>query len=107
MSKTLHLLCYAEGRDAAWEAFCVSFDLAVQGRSFDDVYRKLNEQIDLYLETVAALPAAERRRFLRRRAPLAVRLRLWARVLLALLFARNRNALHAYDIPRPIAAAAT
>lgn len=51
--------CFAEGNGASWEAFCLDFDLAVQGRSFEDVYAKLNDQIALYIESTASLPPAE------------------------------------------------
>lgn len=73
MARTLH--CYAEGRDGTWEAICLDLDIAVQGRSFTDVYEGLHEAIVLYLESVESAPRAERARLLSRRAPLSVRLR--------------------------------
>ena len=60
--------CYAEGRPGKWEAFCLDFDLAVQGSSFQDVYDKLDEQVALYLDSVKDLPAADQLRLLNRRA---------------------------------------
>ncbi len=48
--------CYAEGRPGKWEAFCLDFDLVVQGSSFQDVYEKLDEQVALYLDGVKDLP---------------------------------------------------
>lgn len=62
--------CYAEGHDGEWEAFCLNFDLAVHGGSFEEVRRGLVEAISVYLEYVHDLPAGERRKFLNRRAPL-------------------------------------
>ena len=50
------LRCHAEGRDGDWEAFCLDLDIAVPGRSFEDVFRALNEAIALHVEAVAALP---------------------------------------------------
>jgi len=65
-----YLRCYAEGRPGEWEAFCLDFDLAVQGESLPEVIESLDTAISLYLERVGELPAAEKSRFLRRRAPL-------------------------------------
>jgi predicted RNase H-like HicB family nuclease len=71
--RTLH--CYAEGRDGDWEAICLDLDIAVQGSSFDEVFRSLQQAISLYLETVTDLPPEERRALLHRSAPFAVRLK--------------------------------
>ena len=72
-NRTLH--CYAEGRDGEWEAICLDLDIAVQGRSFEEVFAALRDAIALYLETVADLRPQERRSLLYRNAPLAVRLK--------------------------------
>ncbi len=70
--------CYAEGHNGDWEAICLDLDIAVQGGSFAEVYQSLMEAVGLYLEEVAELPEADRRRLLYRKAPLAVRARfLW------------------------------
>lgn len=77
--------CYAEGRGDRWEALCLDFDLAVQGRSFEEVYASLREAILIYLETVADLPnGADQRRLLNRSAPLSVRFKFFLVVLKAL-----------------------
>jgi hypothetical protein len=73
--------CYAEGRPGHWEAFCLNFDLAVQGKSFPEVYSKLNDQVHLYVEGVSGLPAKDRARLLHRSAPFGT----WARYMWALL----------------------
>ena len=70
MRRLLH--CYAEGRDGEWEAICLDLDVAVQGKSFADVYDSLNKAIALYLESVRDLPEAERESLLQRRVPLRV-----------------------------------
>ena len=67
--------CYAEGRVGSWEAFCLDFDLAVQGESFDEVYNELNESISMYLEYVRNLPKEEQRQFLTRKVPLNLRMK--------------------------------
>lgn len=70
--------CHAEGKDGAWEAVCLDFDLAVQGETFEQVYRGLNESIEAYCEYVSALPQKERDAFWNRKAPPAMRWRfLW------------------------------
>ena len=67
MNNKVH--CYAEGRGGAWEAFCLNFDLAVQGASLEEVRCGLDKAIRLYLDYVSGLPAGERAAFLGRRAP--------------------------------------
>jgi hypothetical protein len=79
------VLCYALGAGKSWEAFCVQFDLAVQGTSFEEVQKKLHEQIELYLETVFDLPEPEREGFLRRGLPLKLRLNLFANMVRGLI----------------------
>ena len=71
-ARTLH--CYAEGRDGDWEAICLDLDIAVQGRSFEEVFGSLQEAISLYFETVADLPADQQPALLRRRVSLPIRL---------------------------------
>lgn len=69
------LRCYAERRQGAWEAFCVDFDIAVQGSTFEEVYHLLNVAIGDYLSRIAELATEDRKRLLRRRAPIGTRLR--------------------------------
>lgn len=98
--------CYAEGKANAWEAFCIDLDLAVQGGSFSDVYQKLNDQIELYSETVAALPEPDQRRLLSRHAPLGTLLALVFRIVCSTLGRRGRRSRHDYTHPMgPYAAA--
>lgn len=75
LMKTMEIRCYAEGRDAGWEAICLDLDIAVQGHTFEEVYHLLNDAVREYVEYVATLPADEQRRLLSRRAPLFDRLR--------------------------------
>jgi hypothetical protein len=63
-----NIRCYAEGRPGKWEAFCLDFDLSVEGSSFQDVYDKLNVQVSHYLDSVKDLPPGEQLRLLNRRA---------------------------------------
>lgn len=72
----LKLKCYVHGGGASWEAICVDLNVAVCGDSQQEVRASLRKAVDLYLETVAALPAAEQDGFLSRRAPWHTRARL-------------------------------
>jgi hypothetical protein len=69
------LRCYAERHEGRWEAFCVDFDIAVQGSTFEEVYRTLKVSVTDYIERLNELPARDRQRLLRRRAPFWSRLR--------------------------------
>lgn len=80
-----------KARPGNWEAVCLDFDLAVQGGSFDEVYRELNESISIYLEYVRSLPEGERARFLGRRIPFALRLRFILALFVSTLFKNSGN----------------
>jgi predicted RNase H-like HicB family nuclease len=101
VARTLH--CYAEGRDGGWEAICLDLDIAVQGESFEEVYRALDEAIAAYLETVHDLPESERRHLLRRKAPITVRLSFLFRAVRTILFGRDGDPQYA-DFTLPAAA---
>jgi predicted RNase H-like HicB family nuclease len=97
-TRTLH--CYAEGRDGEWEAICLDLDIAVQGRSFDDVLASLQQAIALYLETVADLEPEERRSLLHRSAPLSVRLKFLAHAVRGLFNDHDgHNQRHQFTMP--------
>lgn len=71
------LECIARGAGNQWEAVCLDFDLAVQGRSLEEVTRLLRETIDTYIDDALAQPEHVRSAMLGRRAPFSVRLS-WA-----------------------------
>ena len=81
--------CYAYRSGPVWEAICVDLDIATFGDSLDEVKASLAACIDMHLEDVDALPAADRRRLLRRGSPWYVRAKL---VLLTLLSGLRGNA---------------
>ncbi len=85
------LSCYAEDKPGQWGAFCLDFDLAVQGESFEDVYRDLKIAIEMYLEYVEGLPAEERDSFLQRKAPLSLRLGFLWFAIRSTLFGKSEN----------------
>jgi hypothetical protein len=83
------LLCVARGGADRWEALCLDLDLAVQGRSFDEVRSLLEEALRTYMEDARAEAEPSRSRLLARRVPLRVRL-LWAwRFFKAALYGRT------------------
>lgn len=71
------LVCVASGRGSQWEAFCLDFDLAVQGRSFEEVRQLLTGAIEMYIDAAVKEPEPFRSRLLGRKAPFWVRL-MWA-----------------------------
>lgn len=93
------LLCFAEGKEGDWDAFCVDFDIAVQGRTFEEVYELLNQSIADYIEAAFREDEVTRKRLLNRRAPLLVR---WSYLLKYFRAARQSgddNLLHGYTAP--------
>jgi ADP-heptose:LPS heptosyltransferase len=71
--RSLH--CYAEGQDGDWEAVCLDLDIAVQGRSFEEVFNSLRAAVSLYFQAVADLPSEQRSALLHRAVPLSIRLK--------------------------------
>ena len=96
-NRTLH--CYAEGRDGEWEAICLDLDIAVQGRSFEEVFASLQEAIAVYLETVAELQPEERRSLLKRSAPLSVRLKFLTHAVRGLFSDDGDHHRHQFTMP--------
>jgi|SRR5215831_4206074 len=97
------LSCYAVGRDDSWEAFCVDFDIAVQGESFVDVTQKLGEAIRSFTDYVNNLPQEERERFLKRRAPWHVRAKLVLGVIMTILFGdSSRSKRQSFGVACPV-----
>lgn len=96
------VLCYARGVPGDWEAFCVDFDIAVQGETFEQVAALLNEAVLSYADDACHEDQATTRRLLHRRAPLFWRLRLAGSFLLhTVLGARDRKYQAGFDLPCP------
>jgi predicted RNase H-like HicB family nuclease len=74
--RTRSYLCYATGHRGEWEAICVDLDLAVHGKSFDEVLESLNAMIATYVEDACKEESETRESLLNRRAPFGVRLKL-------------------------------
>jgi len=96
------LVCIATGRADQWEAFCLDFDIVVQGRSFDEVRRYLNDAIEMYLETALAEPEPDRSRLLARKAPFLLRL-MWAWRLFRLTISGRTRCQDSATVEFPIA----
>jgi hypothetical protein len=67
-------LCYFEGQGDEWEAISVDYDIAVCGRSLDEVKRLLKSAILSYIEDAGKEEESERERLLNRRMPWTVHL---------------------------------
>ncbi len=81
-----YLYCVAHEHNEAWEALCLDFDIAVQGRSLEDVTTSLNEAIASYVEDAHREPEDIQKKLLSRSAPLSARLAwLWPFIANALL----------------------
>ena len=76
---TRKLTCYAWGKPGDWEAICVDFDLATQGRSLEEVRSELQLALEDFLEYASELPENERDVVLRARTPWRLRVQLWLR----------------------------
>jgi predicted RNase H-like HicB family nuclease len=63
------VLCFAQWRDGDWEGICLDFDIAVQGRSFEEVKAALEEAVDTYVEDALREEQSVARQLLRRAAP--------------------------------------
>jgi predicted RNase H-like HicB family nuclease len=92
MSETKQsLVCIATGHGNEWEAFCLDFDLAVQGNSFEEVRGFLHEAIRVYVESALAEQEPDRSRLLARKAPFFVRFSWGWRLFWLTIFGRTRR----------------
>jgi hypothetical protein len=96
------VICYAEGHpDGKWEAVCLDYDIAVAGRSLDDVISELRKAIAGYMTYAEALPEKDRARFLNRRVPFLARLKFLYWAIMALFFHGNRDHLQRHEFTLP------
>ena len=99
MSQNRNLFCTARGHGADWEAFCLDFDLAVQGGSFEEVKQRLSDAVVEYVTEACAQEAEVRERLLSRKAPLSIRA-LWRwRLALAAIIGGGHAEKVAYGFP--------
>jgi len=95
------LRCYAQRQHGKWEAFCVDFDLAVQGDSFEEVYHALNVAVRDYVGRVRELPEPDRTRLFNRRAPIGSRIAFLVGLIRTALHSRggDDDERHGYTLP--------
>ena len=99
---TRQLQCFAEGEGDKWHAICLDYDLAVQGRSFQEVGAALDSAIADYLKAAAQEDDAVRRRLLYRSAPLPIRVLYAWRFFAHYVFGRNSGrSYHGYQTVCP------
>jgi len=99
----LVLRCYGEQKAGGWQAFCIDLNLAVQGKSAEEVKRKLIEQIESYLYD--ALVGEDREyasQLLSRKAPLHFRVKYHFYKLLCKIDGAKENICQILDFPMPL-----
>ena len=67
--KQLVLRCYAEQKHGQWQAFCLEFDLAAQGDSYQEVKDKIESQIKSYVQDALGEDQEYAAQLLSRKAP--------------------------------------
>lgn len=101
------VLCFASGRGSEWQAHCLDFDIAVEGASFDDVSKVLEQAIATYVADAHAEAPANQERLLSRRAPIMVRAGWIARFIYAVVLSRTKDTMlrHSFTLPCPASSA--
>jgi predicted RNase H-like HicB family nuclease len=94
-----YLYGIAHGRNGQWEAFSLDFDMAVQGRSFEEVSELLKEAIHAYVATAMEQPEPARSKLLRRTVPLRVRLLWGVKIALWTMFHKKRTEESTFGFP--------
>jgi hypothetical protein len=87
-----HFRYYYEGLGDEWEAISVEYDIAVSGRSLDEVKRLLKAAILSYIEDASKEDERARKRLLNRRMPWMVRLGWHLRIIKNRLHLKSRSA---------------
>ena len=65
---------YVWGKGSDREGLCTTFDIAMEGTSLAETERFLEEAVIDFLESLGDLPAQDRKRLLKRKAPVHLRL---------------------------------
>lgn len=74
MTKTLR--CYANGHGSNWQAICIDIDIAVHGRTQQQVKDRLTASVNLFLRDLLDLPLEDQRHLLQRKSPWHTRTKL-------------------------------
>jgi hypothetical protein len=96
--------CFAERKDGHWQAFCLEFDLAVQGETAAEVEHKLTEQIvDYVRDATIGIDREFGAQLLLRRSPKWLWLKYWAICALTRYAHFRATVRKAYLQPLPLA----
>ena len=88
---TRTIWCFAHGHEGSWEAICLDFDIAAQGRTLEEVKSRLVEAVRDYVAAANEENERDRASLLSRRAPLLVRAKLGLRFFLASIWPHDRG----------------
>lgn len=88
------LWCFARPTPEGWWAFCASLNIAVEGSSYPDSRKRLEEAIREYLKYVHSLPEPDRSRLASRRAPVSVWVKLFTLTLISKMFHGPKGGQH-------------
>jgi hypothetical protein len=97
-----NLICYAIGQNSSWQAYCLDLDLAVQGRSFEEVCKTLNLAIQDYVEAALQEDITTRNRPLNRRGPLLERLDFFWKYAAVILTPNSAETRHGFTVACPV-----
>lgn len=70
------LRCYVYGHGSDWQAICIDFDIAVHGRTQQQVKDRLTASVNLFLRDLLDLPLEDQRHLLQRKSPWHTRTKL-------------------------------
>jgi predicted RNase H-like HicB family nuclease len=94
------LSCYVEGTEGDWEGICPDLEIAVRGRSFQEVVRDLREAVALHLETIWGLAPEQLRSLVEQPTPWPIRLEIARNRVLGLVAGPSRQRQrHRFTLP--------
>lgn len=96
------LRCYVRGSDDHWEGMCLDLDLAVTGRSEQEVKNLLEHAVMSYIQDASEEDPKTAAKLLSRRAPLSVRLGIQASALVSTLLSLGNTSSDQSHSHRPI-----
>jgi predicted RNase H-like HicB family nuclease len=94
-----YLQAVAHGRNGQWEAFSLDFDLAVQGRSFEEVSDLLKQAVYAYVASAMEQPEPAKSKLLQRTVPRRVRLVWGLKIAIWTMFHKKRTQESTFGFP--------
>ena len=99
----LILRCYGERKGDVWQAFCIDLNLAAQGKTAEEVKRKLEQQIQSYLyDALAGADKEYALQLLSRKAPLSFRVKYHYYKLLCKIGGTKEDICRIFNSPMPM-----